>query len=112
MRGSLNVLMKHGVMVVELWITRYLLRRRHRHVMKRRRMLRGDIRLLLIPCKLNYILSNEDYLVRGRIIATTDEKEMIVYADLETALVEEARSSIPVSKQRRFDVYPDVSKGK
>ena len=42
-------------------------------------------------------------------IATTEEDETIVYADLELKLVEEARNSIPVSKQRRFDVYPDVS---
>lgn len=37
--------------------------------------------------------------------------EEIVYADLDGAKIEEARNGIPVTTQRRFDVYPDVSAG-
>ena len=40
-----------------------------------------------------------------------DEKEGIVYADLAGDKIEETRKGIPIYTQRRFDVYPDVSKG-
>jgi hypothetical protein len=33
------------------------------------------------------------------------------YAELDGAEIEKTRKSIPVSEQRRFEVYPDVSKG-
>ncbi|KAJ2559041.1 Omega-amidase nit3 [Coemansia sp. RSA 1933] len=45
----------------------------------------------------------------AKILATTGEAEDIVYADLELALIDEVRGSIPIYSQRRFDVYPDVS---
>lgn len=45
----------------------------------------------------------------GKVISTTDEKESIVYADLDPALLHTVRESIPLSKQRRFDLYKDVS---
>ncbi|KAJ1797960.1 Omega-amidase nit3 [Coemansia sp. RSA 2399] len=45
----------------------------------------------------------------AKIIATTGEAEDIVYADLDLALVDEVRASIPIYSQRRFDVYPDVA---
>ena len=35
----------------------------------------------------------------------------IAYADLDPARIEEIRKGIPLDTQRRFDVYPDVSKG-
>lgn len=42
----------------------------------------------------------------------TDEKESIVYADLDGDTIVESRKGIPIYTQRRFDVYPDVSAGK
>lgn len=41
----------------------------------------------------------------GIIISTTEENEDIVYADIDVKRIEEVRSSIPVTVQRRFDVY-------
>ncbi|KAK5069284.1 Omega-amidase nit3 [Lithohypha guttulata] len=40
------------------------------------------------------------------------EKEGIIYADIDGARIDEVRKGIPVYQQRRFDVYPDVSAGK
>lgn len=40
----------------------------------------------------------------GRTVATTEEHEDIVFADVDTAVLEEARKGIPVTTQRRFDV--------
>ncbi|RPD65790.1 carbon-nitrogen hydrolase [Lentinus tigrinus ALCF2SS1-7] len=47
----------------------------------------------------------------GKVIAGTEEQEDIVYAHIDPKVFEEARAGIPVTTQRRFDVYPDVSKG-
>ncbi|KAI0781277.1 carbon-nitrogen hydrolase [Trametes elegans] len=47
----------------------------------------------------------------GKVVAETEEEEDIVYAHVDPKLFEEARAGIPVTTQRRFDVYPDVSKG-
>lgn len=41
----------------------------------------------------------------GKVIATTDETEGIVMADLELAEVDDVRSAIPVGQQKRTDVY-------
>ena len=38
-------------------------------------------------------------------------EEEIIYADLKPGKIEETRKGIPLYEQRRFDVYPDVSKG-
>ncbi|KAF9291214.1 hypothetical protein BGZ68_004734 [Mortierella alpina] len=46
----------------------------------------------------------------GDVIQTTDEKQSIVYADLDLAKMNEFRQSIPLNNQRRFDLYADVSK--
>ncbi|KAK5191472.1 Omega-amidase nit3 [Exophiala xenobiotica] len=48
----------------------------------------------------------------GRVVTEAGEKEEIVYADLVGQEIEEARKSIPLYKQRRFDVYMDVSNTK
>ena len=48
----------------------------------------------------------------AEIMAELDEKEDIVYADLNGDKIEETRKGIPIYTQRRFDVYPDVSAGK
>ncbi|KAJ3114831.1 Carbon-nitrogen hydrolase [Phlyctochytrium bullatum] len=45
----------------------------------------------------------------GQVVAKADAAEDIVYADLDLDAMADARKSIPVTTQRRFDVYPDVS---
>jgi len=45
------------------------------------------------------------------VLGELDEKEGIVYADLDGDEIEKTRKGIPIYAQRRFDVYPDVSKG-
>lgn len=45
----------------------------------------------------------------GAVLSQTDEKESIVYADLDSDKIEETRKGIPIYTQRRFDVYKDVS---
>ena len=47
----------------------------------------------------------------AQILAEADEKENIVYAELSGDRIEECRKGIPIYTQRRFDVYPDISKG-
>jgi omega-amidase len=47
----------------------------------------------------------------AEVMAEADEKEQIVYAELKGDKIEEIRRGIPVTTQRRFDVYPDVSTG-
>ena len=46
----------------------------------------------------------------GRVVATCEEGEEIVYADIDTGLIESTRAGIPINKQRRFDLYSDISK--
>ncbi|KAI0386845.1 carbon-nitrogen hydrolase [Hypomontagnella monticulosa] len=48
----------------------------------------------------------------ARVLAEAEEKEAIVAWELDGALIEETRKNIPLSTQRRFDVYPDVNQGK
>ncbi|TFK26375.1 carbon-nitrogen hydrolase [Coprinopsis marcescibilis] len=45
----------------------------------------------------------------GEVIAEADENERIIYAGIDANILEETRKGIPVTTQRRFDVYPDVS---
>jgi predicted amidohydrolase len=47
----------------------------------------------------------------AQVLSELDEKEDIVYADLDGETIEQTRKGIPIYTQRRFDVYPDVSKG-
>ncbi|KAK9318978.1 carbon-nitrogen hydrolase [Lipomyces orientalis] len=42
------------------------------------------------------------------ILAQAKEGEEIVYAQLEPGRIEEVRSGIPITTQRRYDVYPEV----
>ncbi|MCJ1404853.1 hypothetical protein MMC11_008079 [Xylographa trunciseda] len=44
------------------------------------------------------------------VMVEAGEEEEIVYAELEEGKIEETRKGIPLYTQRRFDVYPDVSK--
>ncbi|UNI15795.1 Omega-amidase [Purpureocillium takamizusanense] len=46
------------------------------------------------------------------VLAEADEKETIIEAELIGDAITEARKNIPLNTQRRFDVYPDISKGK
>ena len=48
----------------------------------------------------------------AQIVSQAGEEESIVYADLDGKRIEECRDGIPLNMQRRFDVYPDLSKGK
>jgi omega-amidase len=45
----------------------------------------------------------------AEVLSEAEEKEDIVYADLNSEKIEETRRNIPIYSQRRFDVYPDVS---
>ncbi|KAL8293623.1 hypothetical protein RQP46_000324 [Phenoliferia psychrophenolica] len=45
----------------------------------------------------------------GKIVAQLEEKEGILFVDIDVDEVNKARAGIPVTVQRRFDVYPDVS---
>jgi predicted amidohydrolase len=47
----------------------------------------------------------------AEVLTEAGEGEEIVYADLDETAIEETRKGIPISEQRRFDVYPDISKG-
>jgi len=46
----------------------------------------------------------------GNILAEAGEGEEIVYASVDPAVLTSTRAGIPVTVQRRFDVYADVSK--
>ncbi|EDO15976.1 hypothetical protein Kpol_499p4 [Vanderwaltozyma polyspora DSM 70294] len=47
---------------------------------------------------------------RGDIIAEAGEGEEIIYAELDPNEIDTFRQGVPVTKQRRFDIYPDVNK--
>ncbi|KAI4216509.1 MAG: hypothetical protein LQ351_000998 [Letrouitia transgressa] len=46
------------------------------------------------------------------VVSEATENEEIVYAHLAGDKIEETRKGIPLSQQRRFDVYPDINEGK
>ncbi|GAA5975715.1 hypothetical protein JCM11641_005846 [Rhodosporidiobolus odoratus] len=46
----------------------------------------------------------------GKQVAQLEEKEGIAYIDIDLEVIDKARAGIPVTVQRRFDVYADVSK--
>ncbi|TFK42858.1 carbon-nitrogen hydrolase [Crucibulum laeve] len=45
----------------------------------------------------------------GEKLAEADDSESIIYADIDPQVMHNARNGIPVTTQRRFDVYPDVA---
>ncbi|KAI0340153.1 carbon-nitrogen hydrolase [Trametopsis cervina] len=47
----------------------------------------------------------------GKVLVETEHDEDIVYTHIDPEVFTSARAGIPVTTQRRFDVYPDVSKG-
>ncbi|KAJ6455863.1 carbon-nitrogen hydrolase [Mycena sanguinolenta] len=46
----------------------------------------------------------------AKVLVEAGDAEEIVYADIDPAVMESARAGIPVTTQRRFDVYPDVNR--
>ncbi|KAL7622805.1 Omega-amidase nit3 [Parahypoxylon ruwenzoriense] len=48
----------------------------------------------------------------ARVAVEADEREAIVTLELDPKAIEETRRNIPLSTQRRFDVYPDINEGK
>jgi len=47
---------------------------------------------------------------RGKILSEASEGEEIIYSDIEPEVMKDTRGGIPVTVQRRFDVYSDVRK--
>ncbi|EGG02697.1 uncharacterized protein MELLADRAFT_38497 [Melampsora larici-populina 98AG31] len=45
----------------------------------------------------------------AQIVSTTDENESIIYGFIDVKEINKARRGLPVTVQRRFDVYPDIS---
>lgn len=45
----------------------------------------------------------------GKIVASTEEKPGVVYADVNIDRINEVRRGVPITVQRRFDAYADVS---
>jgi hypothetical protein len=45
----------------------------------------------------------------GKVVETIDEKQGIVCGRVDVDLINQTRRNLPVSVQRRFDAYPDVS---
>jgi len=46
----------------------------------------------------------------GRVLGEAKEGEEVIYAEIDPKVLEETRAGIPVTVQRRFDVYLDVSR--
>lgn len=46
---------------------------------------------------------------RGAILSEAGEGEEIIYSDIEPEVMKDTRAGIPVTVQRRFDVYSDVT---
>lgn len=90
----------------------------HWHLLARSRSIDNEIYTLLCSPARNLDSSYHAYghsLVvnpRGEIIAEAGEGEEIIYADLDPKFIEQVRQAIPITFQRRFDVYPDISKCK
>ncbi|KAH8920566.1 carbon-nitrogen hydrolase [Atractiella rhizophila] len=47
----------------------------------------------------------------GKVVTEADEKECIIYADIDYETINKIRTGIPVTSQRRFEVYKDVAEG-
>lgn len=88
----------------------------HWHLLARSRSIDNEIYTLLCSPARNLNSSYHAYghsLVvnpKGEIIAEAGEGEEIIYAELDPEFIKEVRQAIPVTFQRRFDIYGDVSK--
>jgi len=60
----------------------------------------------------NYIAWGHSTIVDpwGKIIKSAQDGEETIVADLDTSLVQKVREQIPVSNQRRLDLYDTLSK--
>ena len=45
-------------------------------------------------------------------VASTEHAEAIVYSDIDLSLVEKIRNQVPVTSQRRHDLYEIIRKNK
>lgn len=87
----------------------------HWHLLARARAVDNQIFVILASPSRNLDLGYHAYghsLVvdpMGKIIAEAGEGEEIVFAELDPELLPKSRSGIPVTKQRRFDIYEDIS---
>lgn len=45
----------------------------------------------------------------AEVVVEAEDKESIVYANLDPHKIEQTRKAIPLNQQRRFDVYPDLA---
>ena len=48
---------------------------------------------------------------RGKVVMTTGESEAVLYSDVDLGYLDSVREQIPVSKQKRYNVYQLVDKG-
>ena len=48
----------------------------------------------------------------ANVVSEAEAEETVVEVELDSNKLEETRKNIPLNTQRRWDVYPDVSKGK
>jgi len=48
----------------------------------------------------------------AHVMAEAEDGETIIEAELVGEKILETRKNIPLNTQRRYDVYPDISKGK
>jgi len=61
--------------------------------------------------KANYVAYGHSLIVDpwGVVISQADESETIIYADIDISHTEEVRGMIPLSKQRRTDIYDTIA---
>ena len=58
----------------------------------------------------NVRLRYYDYtMFRGKVVSGAEEKETIIYGDVDLDHLEQVRTSIPTSKQKRHEVYKSAT---
>ena len=68
--------------------------------------------LLLCACVCVFVVSSGSFPFhyRGKVVASTDETESVVYGDIDLSEVDRVRSQIPVTHQKRWDLYSITDK--
>ena len=51
----------------------------------------------------------DDFTCRGNIVSSAEEKEAIIYGDVDLDHLEQVRTSIPISKQKRQELYDSAT---
>ncbi len=66
--------------------------------------------VLVACCVYNYSnnLFSRILLYRGDVIASTEEKESIVYGEVDLKILDEIRKGLPLMTQKRYDIYSPV----